>query len=48
MYANPIATFDNITCPNSVNSSSMQIANNQTQPNNYEMLALSTILKSNP
>ena len=25
MYANPIATFDNITCPNSVNSSSMQI-----------------------
>ena len=49
MYANPISSFDNITCPpNSVNTSSIQIANNQILPNNYEMIALSTILKSNP
>ena len=37
-----------INCPVSVNNSGISLANNQTEPNNYEVLALSTVLKSNP
>ena len=46
---NPVLSNNyDINCPVSVNNSGISLANNQTEPNNYEVLALSTVLKSNP